>query len=82
MPWPPSRKRLLEILAHTERHLLSIEESVERQKRTIAQLEATRRGDGETAETLRALLASMEKAHKLYSTDRDRIRRLIAEQPE
>jgi hypothetical protein len=82
MPWPLTRERLLKMLAQTDGHIASIEESIERQKRTIAQFDAAGGGDAETAKTLRALLVSMEKAQRLYSNDRERIRRLIAEQPE
>jgi hypothetical protein len=56
-----------------------IAESIQRQKRSIAGLEAAGCGNSETAETLRALLVSMEKAHQLYTVDRERIRRRIAD---
>jgi hypothetical protein len=77
MPWPPSRQQLLNALARTERHIASVAESVERQQHTIAQLEAAGRGTSETAETLRALLASMQKSHAFYVRERGRITRLI-----
>jgi GAF domain-containing protein len=78
MPWPPSHERLLEVLAQNERHVASTAESIERQQRSIAQLEAAGRGKSETAETLRRLLTTMQKAHEFYIRDRRRIHRLIA----
>ncbi|HEU0175941.1 MAG TPA: hypothetical protein VFV58_16880 [Blastocatellia bacterium] len=79
MPWPLSRERLRELLAKTEQHIASIRKSIERQERLIADLEAAGRGKSEIAETLRALLATMQKAEGLYRRDRERIKRWLAE---
>jgi len=79
MPWPPSRDRLLASLAQTEQHIAGIVASIERQQRSIADLESAGRGTSETAETLRALLATMQKAHAFYVRDSRRLMRLLDE---
>jgi hypothetical protein len=81
-PWPPSRERLLEMLAETEGHIATVVTCVERQRRIIADLETAGHGSSRTAETLRTLLATMQKSERLYARDRERIQRLLNEAPE
>lgn len=76
---PIKPDRLREMLAHDERHLAVLDESIEKQERFIEDLDNSRRGDSTTIEIARALLATMKRARAGYIADRERIARLLYE---
>ena len=72
-----TEERLRVLLGQTERHISAVTESIERQQRIISELESKVCGDPAMIDAARALLGTMKKALKLYTTERDRIRRLL-----
>lgn len=71
------RDRLCEMLAHDERHLAILGETIEKQERFIEELDNSRHGDSITIESARGLLATMKLARAGYIADCDRIRRAL-----
>ena len=78
MPLGMSRARLIQALDEAERHITSSAHQIERQRQIIRELESAGPGQSTTAETARALLASMERAHKGYIEERETIRQSLA----
>lgn len=79
MPWRIRRARLLEMLAQSEGHIIGCEQTIARQQQIIQELEADGCADSTTAETARAILASMERARRAYIAEHEQIRRMLVE---
>jgi hypothetical protein len=65
------------MLAHDERHLAVLDQTIERQERFIEEFDNSRRDDSITIESARGLLATMKLARAGYIADCDRIRRAL-----